>query len=91
MFSAYDNALRVLSLALSDALEKALVAAAGPLTTADSLALLERLADNMMKAFELGERDHSALKHAALRGILASPANSGGELMAAGDGSAKLH
>ena len=73
--SAYDDAVRLLSFALSDALEMALKSAAGPHTETETLGVVRRLTNNVMEAFDRGEREHSALKRAVLREILVSPAN----------------
>jgi hypothetical protein len=69
-FSAYDNQIRVLSSALSDALEAVLKSTAVSPSRTESLGLLKRLSDNLLEAFDRGEREHSALKCAALRGML---------------------
>ena len=69
-FSAYDNRIRVLSSALSDALEAVLKSTAVSPSRTESLGLLKRLSDNLLEAFDCGEREYSALKRAALRGML---------------------
>ena len=69
-FSAYDNQIRVLSSALSDALVTALKSTEASLSRSESLHVLNRLSDNLLEAFDHGEREHSALKRAALRGML---------------------
>lgn len=70
-FSVYEpDAVRLLSAALSDALEDVRESAGGPLTEIETTDFTKRLADNLMRAFDFGERDPAALKRAALRGIL---------------------
>lgn len=74
--SAYDDAIHLLSVALSDALEKVLECTGVPQTQTELSGLIKRLGDNLMEAFDLGEREHLALKRAALKGILAPPTSS---------------
>jgi hypothetical protein len=69
--SAYDSAdLCLLSVALSEALALVRKSAGGPLTEIETSDFSERLAANLFRAFDSGERDPAALKLAALQGIL---------------------
>ena len=65
----YNDTIRLISFALSDALEKVLECMGVPHSQTELLALIKRLTDNLMEAFDLGEREHLALKSAALRGM----------------------
>jgi hypothetical protein len=56
--------------ALSDALEVVRESAGGALTETETSDFTKRLADNLLTAFDTGERDPAALKRSALRGIL---------------------
>jgi uncharacterized protein (DUF1778 family) len=65
----------LLSFALSDALETALKSAADLLAETETLGAVKRFANNATEALDRGERGRSALKRAAVRRIVASPAN----------------
>jgi hypothetical protein len=70
-FSGYHfDDLRLLSAALSSALGIVRNYAGGPLTETETSDFTKRLADNLMKVFDSGERDSAALNRAALKGIL---------------------
>jgi hypothetical protein len=70
-FSAYDSDdLRLLSAALSDALDAVRKSAGGPLLETEVSVFTKKLTDNLLKAFDTGERDLAALKRAALQGIV---------------------
>jgi hypothetical protein len=70
-FSAYNSDdLRLLSAALSDALGIVRKSAGGPLTETETSDFSKRLADNLFKAFDSGERNPAGLKRAALQGVL---------------------
>jgi len=72
-FSAYDSdALRLLSAALSEALESVRKSAKRPLTESETAGFSKRLAAQLMEVFDRGERDPAALKRAALQGIYLS-------------------
>ena len=72
----YDSDdLRLLSAALSDALELVQKSAGGPLTETETSDFSERLAANLFRVFDSGERDPAALKRAALKGVLWAPRN----------------
>jgi hypothetical protein len=61
--SAYDSdALRLLSAALSDALGILRKSAGGLLTETETSDSSKRLADNLFRAFDSGERNPAALK-----------------------------
>jgi len=69
-FSAYDSdALRLLSAALSDALETFRKSKGRALTETETSDLGIKLTANLMAAFDNGEREPAALKRAALRGV----------------------
>ena len=53
--SARPDAIRSLSVALSDALEMVPKSAAGPRAETENLGSLRRLTDHLMEAFDLGE------------------------------------
>ncbi len=73
-FSAYDSdALRVLTPALSEALEILNKSAARNLTGAKKAHFRNSVARNLMDAYDSGERDPAALSRAALRGVFVSP------------------
>ena len=70
-FSVYDpDDVRLLSAALSDALEVVRKSASAPLTETETAHFTKRLAVNLMRDFDSGEREPAALKEGALRGIL---------------------
>jgi hypothetical protein len=72
-FSAYDSdALRLLSAALSDALDSLGKLKGRALTETETLDFSKKLTANLMSVFDNGERDPAALKRAALRGVYAS-------------------
>jgi len=60
----------LLSYVLSDALGTVRRCAGGQLTEAETSDFNKRLADNLLKAFDSGERNRTDLKLAALQGIL---------------------
>jgi hypothetical protein len=61
--SAYDSAdLCLLSAALSEALALVRKSAGGPLTETETSDFSERLASNLFRVFDSGERDPAALK-----------------------------
>ena len=69
-FSAYNfDDLCLLSAALSEALALVRKSAGGPLTETETSDFSEKLAANLFRAFDSGERDPAALKLAALQGI----------------------
>ena len=69
-FSAYDShAIRLLSAALSDALEVVRATLGGRLTEDEASDFTKKLAENLLRVFDSGERDPAALKQAALEGI----------------------
>ena len=73
-FSAYDpEAVRLLSAAVSEALDFVQRAAAKPFTENETTNISKQIAANLMRVFDLGERDPSALKRAALEGLSATP------------------
>ena len=68
---AYDSDdLRLLSAALSAAMGAVRKYAGGPLSETETSNFSTRLARNLMKVFDSGERDPAALERAALRGVL---------------------
>jgi hypothetical protein len=70
-YSAYDSDdLCLLSAALSEALGLVRKSAGGPLTETETSDFSERLAANLFRVFDSGERDPAALKRAALKGVL---------------------
>ena len=69
-FSAYDSdALRVLTPALSEALEVLNKSAARNLTSAEKAHFRNSVARNLMDAYDCGERDPKALNQLGLRGL----------------------
>ena len=75
-FSAYDTSdVKVLSAALAQAMRSLKRSAARPLTEIETTDFSKRITLNLMKVFDLGERDASALNRAALEGIYASTDN----------------
>lgn len=60
----------MLSEALSSALGIVRKSAGGPLSEIETSDFTKRLADNLMKVFDSGERDFAALERGALIGIL---------------------
>jgi hypothetical protein len=68
-FSDYDSdALRVLSAALSGALDSVRKSKGRALTEPETSKLSKKLAANLMAAFDDGNREPGALRHAALEG-----------------------
>jgi hypothetical protein len=73
-FSAYDSDdIRLLSTAMSDALETAGKSENRPLSEIETANFSRRIAENLMRVFDSGEREPSALKRAAFEGISVSP------------------
>ncbi len=73
-FSAYDpEAVRLLSASLRDALEMVGKCSPGALSETETANLSQGIAANLMRAFDHGERDPSALTRAGLDGISAPP------------------
>ena len=71
-FSAYDSdAIRLLSAAFTDALEVIRKSAPNALSDGETANLSKQIANNLLTAFDRGERDASALGRAALNGIFA--------------------
>jgi hypothetical protein len=72
-FSAYESdALRVLSAALSEALDTLRKLNGRALTETETSDFSKKLAANLMAVFDNGERDPAVLSRAALRGVYAS-------------------
>jgi hypothetical protein len=72
-FSAYDSdALRLLSEALSDALDTLGKSKGRALTETETSDFSKKLTANLMAVFDNGERDPAAFKRAALRSVYAS-------------------
>jgi hypothetical protein len=72
-FSAYDSdALRLLSAALSDALDTLRKLNGRALTETETSDVSKKLTANLMAVFDNGERDLAVLTRAALRGVYAS-------------------
>lgn len=73
-FSAYNSdGVRMLSMALSEALASVRQAAARPLSEADAFRISKALASTLMRVHDSGERNPEALKRAALNGVFAPP------------------
>jgi hypothetical protein len=69
LFSAHHSAgLRALTVAHSDAMGT-VKATGGPLSETETSGLGKRISENLMKAFDLGERDTSTLERVALQGV----------------------
>jgi hypothetical protein len=80
-FSAYDSdALRVLSAALSGALDSVRKSKGRELTETETSNLSKKLAANLMAAFDDGNREPAALKRAALDGKYVSLGTSMGDV-----------
>ena len=78
--SAYDSDdLRLLSAAHSKALEAIREVAAGPLTPTEISDFSRRLAQNLLNAFDAGERNPAMLKRVALKGVLWEPSQTSRE------------
>jgi hypothetical protein len=72
-FSAYDSdALRLLSAALSEALDTLRKLNGRALTETETADFSKKLAANLMAVFDNGEREPAVLTRAALRGVYAS-------------------
>ncbi len=72
LFSAYDSdGLRALSAAFSDAMGT-VKSAGGVLTERERSDFSKRISENLMKAFDLGERNTTVLRRVALRGVFVS-------------------
>lgn len=72
-FSAYDSdAVRLLSATLSDAMEIVRMSFSTPLSETETSIFRKRIAANLMKTHDAGERDPRALKIAGLRNAFAS-------------------
>ena len=72
-FSAYDSdALRLLSAALSDALDTLRKLNGHALTETETADFSKKLTANLMAVFDNGERDLEVLTRAALRGVYGS-------------------
>jgi hypothetical protein len=69
MLFAYDSdGLRALGAAFSGAMGT-VQSAGGVLSEAETSDFSKRISENLMKAFDLGERNTEALKRVALRGV----------------------
>lgn len=76
--SVYDTpAIRILSAAHYAAMHEVKHCATRPLNEDETGKISKRITDNLMRVFDLGERDASALNRAALEGLSASPQSSG--------------
>jgi len=72
-FSAYDaKALRLLSGVLFDVKRTVEGAVMVPLSEHERADVTRVVADRLMRVFDLGERNHDALKRAALAGLKTS-------------------
>lgn len=72
-FSVYDtSAIQLLSAALGDTMQVVKNSAARPLSEGETASLSKQITYNLMRVFDLGERDPSALNRAALEGICVS-------------------
>jgi len=69
-FSEYDSkSLRALSLVQAEAMEVVMKSVGRQLTEAERSDFSRRIAENLMTAYDEGERDPIALRTAALRGV----------------------
>ena len=70
-FSAYDaDSRHLLSAAFSNAMDSVRKSAGGPLAETEMVYFSKRVVENLIMAFDLGERDPAALKQAGLRDVL---------------------
>ena len=78
--SAYDSDdIKLLSAEISKALEIVRKSAPRPLTDSEKADVIKRITDNLMRAFDNGERDHATLGRIALDGVSAPECESGAE------------
>jgi hypothetical protein len=69
-FSTYNTSdIRVLSAALAEALRIVTSSAARPLTEIETANFSKKVTESLMRTFDLGERDVSALVRAALASV----------------------
>lgn len=72
--SVYDtDAIRTLSAAHNAAMQAVKRFAARPLDEGETAKFSKRITENLLTAFDVGERDPLALQRAAVEGIAASP------------------